>query len=412
MSKSQSRTTRRLVRAGIAAGCTAAALIATTLPASAATAAALTLSQRSGPSAGGNTITALASSAIFTAATTPTVQFQYAPANSSPSCTATLNVTGVTPVVSSANPPVQTAGVVNQANVSDVRKLTTSKLIIIIPAGLALATNATSTLTQSSAAYNLCIYASATAGAALVANSTYTIAAAPTITSVTPATGPALGGTTVTVIGTGFTTGTTASIGGQALTGIVVAANGLSFTGVAPAHVAANDLGLSVTTTGGTIAPAVTAGNGGIDFSYSNGIQITPNTSPTNVTQDIDVSGVGFNALTFADGTGLAEDTSAHVFLVPGAYDAAAAATSPARALGPVAKCTGVLQISDNELICTLDLTASYNSTAGTLVASTPVPNGAYTLTVVSSSMTHNSVIAGYSQTAVTSGATFTVAPY
>lgn len=59
----------------------------------------------------------------------------------------------------------------------------------------------------------------------------------PTIAALTPATGPAAGGTTVTITGTGFTTGTSVTFGGTAGTSVSVkSANRL--TVVTPAKTA------------------------------------------------------------------------------------------------------------------------------------------------------------------------------
>ena len=79
----------------------------------------------------------------------------------------------------------------------------------------------------------------ANSGNALIAGTAgaYSIAAAATITNVTPSAGPAQGGTVITVTGSRFPlTGLTAMLGGQSLTSIVVAANGNSFTATMPSH--------------------------------------------------------------------------------------------------------------------------------------------------------------------------------
>src|SRR5207247_575237 len=62
------------------------------------------------------------------------------------------------------------------------------------------------------------------------------IGPAPTVTSVTPNSGPIAGGSSVTVAGTGFQTGATVSFGGSALTVSTVTAT--SITGTTTAHAA------------------------------------------------------------------------------------------------------------------------------------------------------------------------------
>src|SRR5882762_10664318 len=58
----------------------------------------------------------------------------------------------------------------------------------------------------------------------------------PTISSIVPASGTSAGGTRVTIQGSNFQTGATATIGGLALSNLVVQSN--SIQGTTPAHVA------------------------------------------------------------------------------------------------------------------------------------------------------------------------------
>jgi autotransporter-associated beta strand protein len=94
--------------------------------------------------------------------------------------------------------------------------------------------------------------------------------ATPTFTAATPNAGTNAGGNTVTITGSGFTSGTTVSFGGAAATGVTVAPDGLSLTAVAPAHaigqvavVVANGNGLTVTQNNAYLyqgpAPTITA---------------------------------------------------------------------------------------------------------------------------------------------------------
>jgi fibronectin type 3 domain-containing protein len=59
----------------------------------------------------------------------------------------------------------------------------------------------------------------------------------PTVTAISPASGPSTGGTSVTITGTGFSTGATVSIGGSAATNVNTV-SGTSITAATPANVA------------------------------------------------------------------------------------------------------------------------------------------------------------------------------
>jgi hypothetical protein len=86
--------------------------------------------------------------------------------------------------------------------------------------------------------------------------------AAPAVTAVSPATGPAAGHTTVTVTGTGFTGATTVAFGSAAGTSLDVISS-TELTIVSPAH-SAGSVNVKVTTSAGT-SPAVT----GDKFTYA-----------------------------------------------------------------------------------------------------------------------------------------------
>src|ERR1700730_10621288 len=80
--------------------------------------------------------------------------------------------------------------------------------------------------------------------------------AAPTVSNVNPATGPASGGTTVTITGTNFAAGDTVAFGGSAATGVTVN-SATSITANAPAGNASKVGGtVDVTVTGsGSTSP-------------------------------------------------------------------------------------------------------------------------------------------------------------
>ena len=80
-------------------------------------------------------------------------------------------------------------------------------------------------------------------------------AGAPVLTTLSPTTGPAGGGTAVTVSGTGFTTGSTVSVDGSGpITPTAVSADGTSLTFATPAH-AAGTVQVTVTSGAGTSEP-------------------------------------------------------------------------------------------------------------------------------------------------------------
>ena len=86
------------------------------------------------------------------------------------------------------------------------------------------------------------VRASTVAGtSAITAGDHFTYVSAPTVTGATPNSGPAIGGTTLTVSGTGLT-GATFTVGGQSATVNSIAANGLSATIVTPAGIGTVDV--------------------------------------------------------------------------------------------------------------------------------------------------------------------------
>lgn len=353
-------------------------------PAANAAAAAIVLSATSGPSGGLNGLTATTATNVFYSGLA--VEFQYK-ATTSTTCAATYAAAVV---------PATGVGIVA---VSSPKILSAKKLAFTVPSTVSLTPAGSAT----TANWLVCAYSGSVATTSpLTASAAYTIAAAPTVTAISPASGPALGGGTVTLTGTNFVTGTTAKIGSMALTGVVVAAGGLTLTGVAPAQAAATDLTVSVTNTGGTATLASA-------YDYTNGIVASPNTTTTNTAStDIDVQGVGFTGITFSATTGSTPDSAnGHVYLVDGAYDPTDSST--VKTLAQLGECLNVLVISDTELICTVNTADSDGAgSAGAVIA-----NGTYTLTVVNDgSVGAETSNAAYSQSIVSSGSTFTVAPY
>jgi hypothetical protein len=225
-----------------------------------------------------------------------------------------------------------------------VRKLANNRLAVTIPP--------LSLMNNQPTPYQLCFYANATNGA-LLATAMYTASVVANPTGVTPAAGPATGGSTITVTGTDFPTepkSITATLGGVPLVNIQ-SINDKAFTAETPAHAVENNVTLVVTTSSGTKALQGA-------YSFLNPVKVSPNTAPnTAPVVDVDVQGMGFLSIAF--GT---SGNAGRVFLVSGAYNGADAG-SGVRANGPVTECVNVLPISDEELICTLQLNRRLNAT-------------------------------------------------
>ena len=251
-------------------------------------------------------------------------------------------------------------GVVNTA--ASVRRLANNR------AGVTVPTSGVGIVNSLPTPYQVCIYSDATATGKLLGNPTYTVAAVPTVTSVFPDAGPSQGGATITIYGSNLPTAAnsiTATLGGSPLN--VTPVTDTYFTAVTPLHAVDNDVSLIVTTSVGTSTlPAA--------YDFANSITVTPNTaSNVNPTVDLDVTGVGFLSLAFAAFAATVPvsttTTSAHVYLVNGVYDPASVTGDGAapKGNGPVAECSNVQVVTDNELFCTLQLNQRRNA-AGTFV--------------------------------------------
>ncbi|MEV6493282.1 IPT/TIG domain-containing protein [Actinoplanes sp. NPDC051633] len=405
MRKSEQSTGFRLLKAGVAVAATAAAVVAGAATPAFAASVPMTLSATTGPAQGGNTLIGKTATAVFTATAPPAVEFTVGT-----SCPATYsNVVTVT----------ATAGVVKAVT---VKKLSSTQISILVPAGVDLPAN-TSTLKYNVCAYSGTSVASAAGvtpvvvGSPLIANATYTIATKPILANspISPATGPALGGTPVTITGNGTykfpTTGVTATLGGEPLTGISVASDQLSFTGITPAHAAATGQTLSVTTSGGTVTKASA-------FAFTNGINVTPNTSAGGGNVDILVEGAGIGDAFTAYSAGLSTTDTAHIYLVQGSYDPEDDGNGD-KTVAPIADASAITYIGPNQVLATFNLA---NSLDGSGVANNPVDpveDGAYTVTWVSngdvdvqSGGTNEDPDKPYVKSIVTSGSTFTVADY
>jgi hypothetical protein len=428
------RTTMRTV----ASACTLAAL-AVAAPASAAGATpslAMVLSTVSGPSGGGNLLTGTVLAAAnnptpFAAGNLPIVQFQYNGAGAAACSAAPKANQQIAGGSTSATAATTSAGALT-VNPGDVSRISGTKISFVVPAaaypaqvdgvdstinigGLVLLTG------QTSSKWNVCVYDSnATTAVSLLANSAYTLAIRPKITSILPKSSPAGGGQLITVNGAGFSTAANATIvtiGGVTLKDIRVGSSGNTLTGTTQSRAPAADLALVVSTTGGQVSSLDPDNNGlpqdaddatvdvPLMFTYSNAVSVVPSGAPAASKVSLDVRGVAFDALTFSksDSAG-PTDSTAHVFLVKDAYN-------PATNHG-VQECKNVKLVSSSELICQLDLGADRLSpTDSSTVTDTPVAEGTYTVTVVANgSASADLATAGASIVSIAS--TFTVGPF
>jgi hypothetical protein len=377
MSKSKSSITRRrLGRAGLATG--AATTLLTALSAAPAFAAAgtLTLSSTGGPTGGGNTI-------VATFATNPTSPNPTSFGSTTAAyfvAAASATATSVTcPTTYPSSPPATNLVATGSPA---LKVLAPNKIAVVVPGGVAV--------NNSINRYGLCTYAANTSGAALIASGQYTVGTKPKIEAVgavSPMSGPALGGTTITVKGTGFVANTTAqpnnttaTIDGEPLTDIVVAGNGNSFTAKTPPHAAGGPFLLAVTTPGGSVNTLGDTTGKATLFNYSNGIVVSPNTAPNNNgSVDLDVLGVGFSNYSFeATKGGTTRSANGHVYLTSGAYNPAdpGGGNAGKKTNAELTECINVLVITDEELLCSLPLNHTFTNpasgTTGVLTAASP----------------------------------------
>jgi len=354
------------------------------------------------------------------------VQFQYAATPSSATCASTgagVGFLGETALAGSA-------GVVTVLP-TNVRFLASNKVSVKVPnlsggptTWIACAYGIPATVDGTPANAPVTTYDITTAGVTTaLGKATYTVSTPSSVTSMAPTSGPALGGQTVTVTGTGFPTGAittanplTATLGGVTVTGVqTIDATHFSF--ITPAHSASTSQTLVVTSSTGTSAAGGT-------YAFINGIEVQPDFVQYNTSADLDISGAGFTALTF-DTTSNGADTGAaallshtlgtnsnkpHVYLVRGAYNATNLDATHDKLLGQSAECVNVAVVSDTELICTLNGAKSVTTDAAGAYtyAATPLARNAYTVTVVND----GEAVAPTFKTVLSSGATVTVADF
>jgi len=165
-----------------------------------------------------------------------------------------------------------------------------------------------------------------TAGGTSNTTINYTYVSPPTVTSVTPASGPSSGGTSVVIAGTNLTGASAVSFGGTAATTFTVN-NPSAITATAPAH-AAGAVDVTVTTAGGTSATGA-----GDQFTYIGPptvTSVTPSSGPTAGGTSVTITGTGFTGASAVKfGT-----TAATTFTVNNPTQITA--TAPAHAAGTV----------------------------------------------------------------------------
>jgi len=132
---------------------------------------------------------------------------------------------------------------------------------------------------------------------AVSANDQFTYIPAPTVTSISPTSGPAGGGTTVVITGTNLSGATAVSFGGTAATGYTVN-SATQITATSPAGTGTVDV--TVTTVGGTSATSAAD-----QFTYIGAPTVTsvsPTSGPTSGGTTVVITGTGFttaSAVTF-----------------------------------------------------------------------------------------------------------------
>ena len=156
-------------------------------------------------------------------------------------------------------------------------------------------------------------------GSATLGNS-YTYLVAPTLTSVSPAEGPASGGTTVSLTGAGFRAGMQVSVGGTPAAIVSINPAGTSLTATTAAH-AAGLVAVSVTTPGGSdtlagsftyvAAPTLTAVNPTVGPEAGGTLVTLTGTGLTGATA-VTFDGTAATSVTVVDATTITALTPGH----------------------------------------------------------------------------------------------------
>jgi hypothetical protein len=359
MSILKSAKASKATRLGVVLGMAAAALVAVgQAPAQAAT-ASYKVSPATGPTASTTTVLSIAGTGfknaagvvqLYTTTAVNAVQFTTA------ACPATYGAPDATHQAATA-----------------LSVPSATQLVVTTPSLALTASKPT--------AFNVCVYGPAN----LMGSTKYTVYAVPAITAaLSTSSGPASGGNTVVITGTGFTKASVVKFGTVAAAKPVVSAAGDSITVTAPAQ-AAGAIAVSVTTEGGTNPTPGTATWD--DFTYKNAIVVSPTRLPTATVATIDVQGVGFS---LGRAAAVTNTTTFGVVVYSGTYVAGGAGTT-----GSV--CTNLQVVSDTELVCDVPSIAV---------------DGAYNVVVTSNTAQGAAFAAPAWATVLSSGATVTVAGF
>jgi hypothetical protein len=252
--------------------------------------------------------------------------------------------------------------------------------------------------------YNVCI--ANIANTTVVGAGKFTSYLAPTINDqtvaatvgVSPVTGAAGGGGTLTIGGENFTTKTTATVGGLPLTNVKVEVGPLTavnvadgddtLTGTVPAGTSAT-ASIVVTSEGGK-SPAA-----GVTFAYLATAKVSPSSGNGTALNGITVTGSGFSSL-IVDTASVLANSKTSVLLVPAKQTLTGTLTNVAALSGY--SCASVQVESDTSLSCTLPLIAPATASGG------------YTVVVLT--VDGAKAVVPATSTGYTAGASYTVAAF
>ncbi|MFI5954258.1 beta strand repeat-containing protein [Cryptosporangium sp. NPDC051539] len=144
--------------------------------------------------------------------------------------------------------------------------------------------------------YNVCVYDNQAGSAATVlANGTYKVYTAPTITDVSTTSGPTAGGSSITVTGTNVSAAAKVTIGGTSLDNPIVSVANGTVTGTVPAH-AAGDAPIVLSTEGGPVTY-------GTLYTFLDGLDVSPRQLSSSSSTILDIFGSGFTdpSLAYSD---------------------------------------------------------------------------------------------------------------
>jgi hypothetical protein len=164
-----------------------------------------------------------------------------------------------------------------------------------LPAGLTIApsTGTISGTPTRSGVTSVVVTAIDGAGFSGTASFTWTVVG-PVITSITPATGPASGGTKVTIVGTGLNGATSVTFGGVAATSVKAAKNGLKLKVRTPAHLA-GPVQVVVTTSAG---PSLAGPSTVFTYTPPTVTSLSVTTGPATGGTTVKINGTGFTGAT------------------------------------------------------------------------------------------------------------------